>query len=167
MSAAPRLLSPDEPGLAEAAALLAAGRIIGVPTETVYGLAGDARNGRAVAAIFAAKGRPRFNPLIVHVADAAAAFALGEASEAARALAAAFWPGPLTLVLPLAPGAGSRPSSPPASPPSPCACPRTPPPARSWRAPAPSPPPPPTPRAASAPPRRRTSSPASAPPSPR
>ena len=92
--------------IAEAAALIRAGGIVAVPAETVYGLAADARNAAAVAAIYAAKGRPSFNPLIVHVPDLAAAEALVVFDADARALAAAFWPGPLTLVLPLRPGAG-------------------------------------------------------------
>ncbi|MCL4188713.1 MAG: threonylcarbamoyl-AMP synthase [Rhodobacteraceae bacterium] len=100
------VLAPDRAGLAAAARLLAAGGLVAFPTETVYGLGADARNDRAVAAVFAAKGRPRFNPLIVHVADAAAAVALAVFPAAAGRLAAAFWPGPLTLVLPLRPGAG-------------------------------------------------------------
>jgi L-threonylcarbamoyladenylate synthase len=87
--------------VAEAAALIIAGAIVAVPTETVYGLAGDATNGEAVAAIYAAKGRPSFNPLIVHVPDLAAAERVAVFGEAARALAKAHWPGPLTLVLPL------------------------------------------------------------------
>jgi L-threonylcarbamoyladenylate synthase len=99
-------LAPDEAGIARAAALLAAGRLVAFPTETVYGLGADARNGHAVAAIFEAKGRPRFNPLIVHVASAAAADKLIDLPEAGRRLAAAFWPGPLTLVAPLRPGSG-------------------------------------------------------------
>ncbi|GGC33401.1 threonylcarbamoyl-AMP synthase [Siccirubricoccus deserti] len=89
--------------VAEAAALLRAGALVGFPTETVYGLGGDARNGRAVAGIFAAKGRPQFNPLISHFPDADAAFAEVVADDRAHALAAAFWPGPLTLVLPRRP----------------------------------------------------------------
>jgi L-threonylcarbamoyladenylate synthase len=88
--------------IARGAAQLRDGRLVAFPTETVYGLGGDATNDRAVAAIFAAKGRPSFNPLIVHVADAEAAMALGRFGEAARRLAAAFWPGPLTLVVPRA-----------------------------------------------------------------
>jgi L-threonylcarbamoyladenylate synthase len=92
-------------GLAAAEAALAAGRLVAIPTETVYGLAADATDGRAVAAIYAAKGRPRFNPLIAHVADRAAAEREGVFDARARALADAFWPGPLTLVLPRAPGA--------------------------------------------------------------
>lgn len=84
----------------EAAAALIRGRLVAFPTETVYGLGADATDGEAVAAIFAAKGRPRFNPLIVHVADAPAAARQGMFNPLAEKLAAAFWPGPLTLVLP-------------------------------------------------------------------
>ncbi len=79
---------------------LRAGELAILPTETVYGLAADAADVRAVAAIYEAKGRPRFNPLIAHVADAASAERLGVFDSRARGLAAAFWPGPLTLVLP-------------------------------------------------------------------
>ncbi len=79
---------------------MATGELVAFGTETVYGLGADARNGRAVARIFEAKGRPHFNPLICHYADAEAVFAHVEASALARRLAAAFWPGPLTLVLP-------------------------------------------------------------------
>ncbi len=86
--------------VAEAAAALARGDLILLPTETVYGLAADGRNPEAVARIFEAKGRPRFNPLIAHVTDGAAAARLGRFDDRAEALAAAFWPGPLTLVLP-------------------------------------------------------------------
>jgi len=86
--------------IVEAAALLRAGALVAFPTETVYGLGGDATNDAAVAAIYAAKGRPTFNPLIVHVADLAAAEKLAIVHERARQLAAGFWPGPLTLVLP-------------------------------------------------------------------
>lgn len=99
-------LGTDPAGIARAAGLLAAGGLVAFPTETVYGLGADARNGRAVAGIFAAKGRPRFNPLIVHVAGLAEAEAIAVFDDQARALAAAFWPGPLTLVLPLRPEAG-------------------------------------------------------------
>jgi L-threonylcarbamoyladenylate synthase len=88
--------------IAHAAALIADGEPVAVPTETVYGLAADARDGDAVARIYAAKGRPDFNPLIVHVADLAAAERLGVFGAAERALAARFWPGPLTLVVPRA-----------------------------------------------------------------
>ncbi|MFN8983180.1 MAG: L-threonylcarbamoyladenylate synthase, partial [Alphaproteobacteria bacterium] len=78
--------------VAEAARLLRAGELVAFPTETVYGLGADARNGRAVAAVFEAKGRPHFNPLICHFPDAEAAFAEVIAEDRARALAAAFWP---------------------------------------------------------------------------
>jgi L-threonylcarbamoyladenylate synthase len=94
------LLTATETGIAHAAALLRDGALVGFGTETVYGLGGDATNGRAVAAIFTAKGRPHFNPLIVHVPSAGSAFAHVLPSLAAEQLAAAFWPGPLTLVLP-------------------------------------------------------------------
>ena len=83
---------------AEAVQALADGRLVILPTETVYGLAADAGNAVAVAAIFEAKGRPRFNPLIAHVADAVQAEAIAMFDARARALAEAFWPGPLTLV---------------------------------------------------------------------
>ncbi|MBX9635071.1 MAG: threonylcarbamoyl-AMP synthase [Magnetospirillum sp.] len=88
--------------IAEAGGLIRDGRLVAFPTETVYGLGGDATNDRAVAAIFEAKGRPSFNPLIVHVADAADAEALVVVDDRARAIMARFWPGPLTLVLPRA-----------------------------------------------------------------
>jgi L-threonylcarbamoyladenylate synthase len=101
----PRILPYGTAAIAEAAARIARGECVAVPTETVYGLAADAGNAAAVAGIYAAKGRPSFNPLIVHVADADAAEALAVFDADARALAAAFWPGPLTLVLPLRPGA--------------------------------------------------------------
>ena len=84
-----------------AAAALRAGRLVIMPTETVYGRAADAANGAAVARVFEAKGRPRFNPLISHVADADAAERLAVFDARARRLAAAFWPGPLTLVAPV------------------------------------------------------------------
>jgi L-threonylcarbamoyladenylate synthase len=89
-----------EAAIAEAAALIADGLPVAVPTETVYGLAADATSGEAVARIYAAKGRPNFNPLIVHVADLEAAEAIGLFDATARCLAGAFWPGPLTLVIP-------------------------------------------------------------------
>jgi len=92
--------------IAEGAGLIRAGGIVAVPTETVYGLAADATDSAAVARIYAAKGRPSFNPLIVHVLDLAAAERLAVFDNDARALAAAFWPGPLTLVLPLRGDAG-------------------------------------------------------------
>jgi len=84
---------------AEAARLVRAGELVAFGTETVYGLGADATNGRAVASIFQAKGRPRFNPLICHFASADAAFAHVEANDLAARLAALFWPGPLTMVL--------------------------------------------------------------------
>ncbi len=99
-------LASDENGIAEAARLLAHGALVSFPTETVYGLGADARNGEAVAGIYAAKGRPSFNPLIVHVPDIAMARNLTRWNDAAEALAEAFWPGPLTMVLPLAQGHG-------------------------------------------------------------
>ena len=89
--------------LARAAAALRAGQLVAFPTETVYGLGAIATDDRAVAAIFAAKDRPRFNPLIVHVADAEAARPLAGWSPLADRLAARFWPGALTLVLPRPP----------------------------------------------------------------
>src|SRR5271169_1515945 len=89
--------SPD--GIARAAELLRGGALVSFGTETVYGLGGDATNPRAVAAIFAAKGRPRFNPLICHYPSADAAFADVAVHEQARKAAEHFWPGPLTLVL--------------------------------------------------------------------
>lgn len=102
-------LAGDTAGVARAAGLLRAGGLVAFPTETVYGLGADARDGRAVAGIFAAKGRPAFNPLIVHVPDPTAAMRLAVLPEAARILAAAFWPGPLTLVVPQRPDAGLSP----------------------------------------------------------
>lgn len=90
-------------GVAEAAALLRNGALVGFATETVYGLGADARNGRAVASVFEAKGRPHFNPLICHFCGASAAFDEVLADSRALALAARFWPGPLTLVLPRRP----------------------------------------------------------------
>lgn len=86
----------------QAAAVLREGGLVGMPTETVYGLAGDAASADAVARIFAAKGRPRFNPLISHVATPGLAAREGELDKRASALAEAFWPGPLTLVVPAA-----------------------------------------------------------------
>ena len=100
-----QIVAPDAAGMARAVALLAAGEVVALPTETVYGLAAVAANGAAVARIFAAKGRPSFNPLIVHVADAAQAATLVEVNATAAALMAAHWPGPLTLALPLKPDA--------------------------------------------------------------
>ncbi|MGD9293636.1 MAG: L-threonylcarbamoyladenylate synthase [Roseobacter sp.] len=100
------ILSPDPQDVDRAAALLAAGELVAFPTETVYGLGADARNGRAVASIFEVKGRPHFNPLIVHLANVEHARSMVEWSGAAEKLAASFWPGPLTLVLPLKPDHG-------------------------------------------------------------
>ena len=94
------ILAADPFGIREAVRLLRAGALVAFGTETVYGLGADAQNARAVAAIFVAKGRPHFNPLICHYESAAAAFWHVEAPEVARRLAAAFWPGPLTMVLP-------------------------------------------------------------------
>jgi L-threonylcarbamoyladenylate synthase len=99
-------LTASDADLARAAALLSAGEIVAFPTETVYGLGADARSNAAVAKVYEAKGRPSFNPLIVHVADAAAAQRHVRWSPLAERLAAAFWPGPLTLVLPLRDGHG-------------------------------------------------------------
>ena len=98
--ASTRVLAADEGGVAEAAALLRDGQLVAIPTETVYGLAADATNAAAVGAIFRAKGRPAFNPLICHYADTDAAAAHVVFSAAGHRLAQLFWPGPLTLVLP-------------------------------------------------------------------
>src|SRR5258708_11369991 len=97
-----KIVEPTGETITEAAKLLRNGGLVGFPTETVYGLGGDATNERAVAAIFGAKGRPQFNPLISHVLDAAAAHKLVRWNDTADKLAARFWPGPLTLVLPRA-----------------------------------------------------------------
>jgi L-threonylcarbamoyladenylate synthase len=102
----PRILPFGDAAITQAAALIHAGGIVAVPTETVYGLAADATNADAVARIYAAKGRPSFNPLIVHLPDRAAAERIAVFDDAARALANRWWPGPLTLVLPLRPDAG-------------------------------------------------------------
>ena len=96
-----KILSATQDGIASAAALLRQGGLVAFPTETVYGLGADATNGQAVAGIYEAKGRPSFNPLIVHLADAGMAQDYVEWSDAAEILASAFWPGPLTIVLPL------------------------------------------------------------------
>ena len=96
---ATRVLTADAGALAEAARCLAAGGLVAFPTETVYGLGADATNGTAIARLYAAKGRPAFNPLIAHVVDVTAARALADFDSAAGKLAEAFWPGPLTLVL--------------------------------------------------------------------
>jgi L-threonylcarbamoyladenylate synthase len=94
----------NQDAIRDAASIIQRGGLVGMPTETVYGLGADATNGEAVARIFQAKGRPQFNPLIVHVADIAAVEALAVLSPAAQALALAQWPGPLTLVLRAQPG---------------------------------------------------------------
>ena len=104
-----RRMTADRAGYAAAAAIWRAGGLVAFPTETVYGLGADARDDHAVARIFEAKARPRFNPLIVHVANVAAAQACGVWSDAAERVARAFWPGPLTLVLPLREGAALSP----------------------------------------------------------
>ncbi|MFO7759330.1 MAG: L-threonylcarbamoyladenylate synthase [Roseovarius sp.] len=104
-----RILSAGPEGYAAAAGIWRAGGLVAFPTETVYGLGADARDGVAVARIFEAKARPRFNPLIVHVANVAAARGYVAWSDAAERVAEAFWPGPLTLVLPLRAGAGLSP----------------------------------------------------------
>ena len=95
-----RVLKADSQSIEAAARCLRAGGLVAFPTETVYGLGADAGNGEAIARLYAAKGRPAFNPLIAHVADTAAARRLAVFDDAATHLAAAFWPGPLTLVLP-------------------------------------------------------------------
>lgn len=100
----PERLAANAEGIARAAALLRAGQLVAVPTETVYGLAARADRDDAAAAIFAAKGRPEFNPLIVHVASLEMARALARFDARAETLAERYWPGPLTLVLPLQPG---------------------------------------------------------------
>src|SRR5437899_1652935 len=97
---ATRVMRADAAAAAAAARSLAEGGLVAFPTETVYGLGADAANARAVARLFAAKDRPSFNPLISHVADLAQARRLAWFDPAAARLAAAFWPGPLTLVLP-------------------------------------------------------------------
>lgn len=97
---AARIAPFDAEAIVAAAAIIAAGGCVAMPTETVYGLAADARDGVAVAGIYAAKGRPSFNPLIVHVADAGMADTLGVFDALARTLAERFWPGPLTIVVP-------------------------------------------------------------------
>src|SRR5688500_559494 len=100
-----RVVTQGPDAIAEAARLIADGQLVAIPTETVYGLAADATNGVAVARIYEAKGRPAFNPLIVHVLDIGQADRLAELSDEAHSLAELYWPGPLTLVLPLRPGA--------------------------------------------------------------
>ena len=102
---APEILDANDPSaITDAAAILKAGELVSFPTETVYGLGADAANGRAVARVYAAKGRPSFNPLIAHLANVEAAEREGMFNAAAKTLAARFWPGPLTLVVPRSPG---------------------------------------------------------------
>ena len=99
------LAGVERASIRAAAECLAAGRLLGLPTETVYGLAARADDDAAVAGIFAAKGRPADHPLIVHVLDAEAAVPFAaELPESARRLMAAFWPGPLTVIVPRRPG---------------------------------------------------------------
>jgi L-threonylcarbamoyladenylate synthase len=104
-----KILGSDEHDLDQAAAFLRAGKLVAFPTETVYGLGGDARQGQAVAGIFEAKGRPTFNPLIAHLPSVEAAKRYVQWTDQAQLLADAFWPGPLTLVLPLRDGHGISP----------------------------------------------------------
>lgn len=99
-----RVLSTDEAGIREAAAILKAGGLVAFPTETVYGLGGDAQSDQAVAGIFAAKDRPQFNPLISHIPSLEIADELAVIEGPMRQLAEAFWPGPMTLVVPMRPG---------------------------------------------------------------
>lgn len=99
-------LEADRDSIALAADILQAGGLVSFPTETVYGLGADARNGQAVAAIYAAKGRPSFNPLIVHVANIQMALNIADFDPLTRQLAEAFWPGPLSVVVPVSPKAG-------------------------------------------------------------
>src|SRR5436853_3861615 len=101
-----RVLPYNDEAIADAARLILAGEPVAVATETVYGLAADATNAEAVARIYEAKGRPAFNPLIVHVTDLPAAERIGVFDEQARALATDHWPGPLTLVVPTRPDSG-------------------------------------------------------------
>ena len=103
------ILRPDRLGISRAADLLCAGQLVAFPTETVYGLGADAHNDKAVARIFEAKDRPQFNPLIVHVSGMNTAQEIAEFNDTAERLAATFWPGPMTLVLPLKSGAGISP----------------------------------------------------------
>ncbi|MGH1370076.1 MAG: L-threonylcarbamoyladenylate synthase [Maritimibacter sp.] len=101
MAKTTEIIAPDETGFRKAAGLLRAGGLVAMPTETVYGLAGDACDDEAVARIFEAKARPTFNPLIIHLPDVSAVSQWAELDEQASTLAAAFWPGPLTMVLPI------------------------------------------------------------------
>lgn len=99
---APRIIQPSDSAIAEACSLLQTGKLVAFPTETVYGLGGDATNDQAVASIYAAKGRPQFNPLISHIASIGQLEGLVILNDHALQLAEAFWPGPLTLILPRA-----------------------------------------------------------------
>lgn len=110
MSGKPTMIAPDEAGLAHAAQILRDGGLVAMPTETVYGLAARADSADAVANIYRTKGRPDFNPLIVHVASLKKARDLAVFDDAAEELAARYWPGPLTLVLPLREGAPITPA---------------------------------------------------------
>lgn len=101
-----RILPFTDESIAEASRLILAGEPVAVPTETVYGLAADATNGEAVARVYEAKGRPSFNPLIVHVSSLAEAERIADLGERSRHLAQQHWPGPLTIVAPLKPGGG-------------------------------------------------------------
>ena len=101
MPQATRILAYDDQAIAEAAQLILAGQPVAVPTETVYGLAADATNAEAVARIYEAKGRPSFNPLIIHVIDYQQAKTIGRFNQQARELAQICWPGPLTMVVPI------------------------------------------------------------------
>jgi L-threonylcarbamoyladenylate synthase len=109
MTPRPEILPPSTAAIARAADLLRQGELVAFPTETVYGLGADATNPAAVAAVFAAKGRPAFNPLIVHVADLEAAERVAVFDERARTLGLCLWAGPFTAVLPLRPEAGRAP----------------------------------------------------------
>ncbi len=106
MDSTTRIIATDDDGITQAAGILRAGGLVAFPTETVYGLGADARNGTAVAAIYEAKGRPSFNPLIVHVPDIEHARRYIAWSETTDRIAAAFWPGPLSIVAPLRDGHG-------------------------------------------------------------
>ena len=96
----PRIVVANDKSISEAADLIKAGELVVLPTETVYGLGANALDGQAVAKIFAAKNRPQFNPLIIHVSDRRAAEKFVDMNERAQKIADAFWPGPLTLILP-------------------------------------------------------------------
>lgn len=105
----PEILTADTAGIDRAVAIWRKGGLVAFPTETVYGLGADACNGPAVAAIYQAKGRPGFNPLIIHVADLKTAERFAVFDDLARRLAAVFWPGPLSLILPIVPDSGLSP----------------------------------------------------------